>query len=149
MAYIRYKAVTRDFNFSNSIELENIPTYGKDYVYDNETILAAYKVGRDISIITDKKIMLFDNSIKLKNKKEVTTVPYTAVTAHSIMFHSNSSEIYLLLSTGNPLLLKFVNMDETDKYKLRLLYNAMSSCICSGKVPNDILKKLTTENFER
>lgn len=149
MAYIRYKAVTRDFNFSKSIELDKIPSYGKDYVCDDEIILATYNVGKDISIITDKKIIIFDNETKLKNKKEITTVPYNCVTAHSIMFHSNSCEIYLLLNTGNPMLLKFVNMDDTDKYRLRLVYNVMSASISGGKISKEIINKLTTENFGR
>lgn len=149
MAYIRYKAVTRDFNFSKSIELQNIPSYGKDYVGENEMVLAAYNVGKDISIITDKKIIIFDNEKKLKNKKEITTVPYNSVTAHSIMFHSSSCEIYLLLNTGNPMLLKFVDMLDIDKYRLRLVYNVMSASICGVKVSKDIINKLTTEDFGR
>ena len=55
LAYIRYKAITRYFNFFKSIELQNIPSYGKDYIGENEMILAVYNEGKDVSIITDKK----------------------------------------------------------------------------------------------
>ena len=55
MAYIRYKEVTKHFNFSKVVELKSLPSYVSDYVYDSETILAAYKVGRDHGMITDKK----------------------------------------------------------------------------------------------
>ena len=49
------------------------------------------------------------------------------------MFHSSSCEIYLLLNTKNPMLLKFVDMLDIDKYRLRLVYNVMSASICGVK----------------
>lgn len=147
MAYIRYKEVTRNFNFTKALDLESIPTYVKDYVYDDEALLAIYKVGKDHGVITDKKIVLFDNSQSFGTRKEMTTIPYSAITAHSVIFHSSSAEIYLLLKTGNPLLLKFSNMDNIDKLRLRLLYNAMSAIICGQKIPNNVLKRLINNDF--
>ena len=55
MAYIRYKEVTKHFNFSKVVELKSLPSYVSDYAYDSETILAAYKVGRDHGMILTKK----------------------------------------------------------------------------------------------
>lgn len=147
MAYIRYKEVTRHFNFTRALDLNNMPAYGNDYIYDDEKILAVYKVGKDIGLITDKKIVLFDNSFSFGGKKEITTIPYNSVTAHSIIFHSTSAEVYLLLSTSNPLLLKFSNMKDIDKLRIRLLYNAMSAVICNQKIPDKILKRLITNDF--
>ena len=143
MVYARYKAVTKEFNFSKVIPLDNIPFYGKDYVYDDEIVLAAYTVGRDIGMITTHKIIIFDNSTSFGSKKEITTVPYSTITAHSIMFHATATEIYLLLETGNPLLLKFVNLKGEDKYRLRLLYNAISASICGQNIPKRIIEELT------
>jgi hypothetical protein len=148
MAYIRYKAVTRDFNFTKVIDTKDIPSYGKDYIYGDEKILAAYNVGKDIGLITDKKIILFDNSTSFGARKEVTTIPYKSVTAHSIIFYGSRTEIYLLLETSNPLLLKFSNMEDKDKYRLRLIYNAMSAVICGQEIPNEITKKLTDKDLE-
>lgn len=147
MAYIRYKEVTKHFNFSKVVELKSLPSYVSDYAYDSETILAAYKVGRDHGMITDKKIVLFDKSISFRPKKEITTIPYRSISAHSVIFHNNTAEIYLLLDSGHPLLLKFSNMSAEDKVRLRLLYNAMSSIICGEKIPNTILKKLLDKDF--
>lgn len=148
MAYIRYKEVTKHFNFTKALDLNEIPSYAKDYIYDEETLLAVYKVGKDHGLITDKKIVLFDNSLSFGGRKEVTTIPYRAVSAHSIIFRSNAAEIYLLLETGNPLLLKFVSMKDADKVRLRLLYNAMSARICSQEIPKSIVKRLTDNDFE-
>ena len=147
MAYIRYKEVTKHFNFSKVVELKNLPSYVSDYAYDTEIILAAYKVGRDHGMITDKKIVLFDNSLSFNPKKEITTIPYRSISAHSVIFHNSTAEIYLLLDSGHPLLLKFSNMSAEDKVRLRLLYNAMSAIICGEKIPNTILKKLLDKDF--
>ena len=147
MAYIRYKEVTKHFNFTKVLDLDEVPSYGKDYIYDDEILLAVYKVGKDIGIINDKKIVLFDNSMSFGGRKEVTTIPYRSVTAHSIIFRATSTEIYLLLETSNPLLLKFVNMKDTDKARLRLLYNAMSARICNQEIPKSIVKKLVDNDF--
>ena len=147
MAYIRYKEVTKHFNFTKALDLSEIPFYGKDYIYNDETLLAVYKVGKDHGLITDKKIVLFDYALSFGGKKEITTIPYRAVSAHSIVFRSTSAEIYLLLETGNPLLLKFVNMKDTDKFRLRLLYNAMSAVICNQKIPSQIVEKLIRNDF--
>lgn len=144
MAYIRYKEVAKHFNFTKVLDVESIPSYVKDYVYDDEILLAVYKVGKDHGIITDKKIVLFDN----KAHKEITTVPYKSVTAHSVIFHSFSAEIYLLLETKNTILLKFADMEDVDKLRLRLLYNAMSASICGQKIPNQVLKKLINNDFD-
>lgn len=148
MAYIRYKAVTKDFNFTKSLDLKNIPSYGKDYLYNDEVALALYQIGKDIGLITDKKIILFDNSTSFGARKEITTIPYHVITAHSIIFHSSSIQIYLLLETGNPLLLKFSNLDDKEKYKIRLLYNAMSAVICRQEIPIEIRKKLLNSDFD-
>lgn len=144
MAYIRYKEVAKHFNFTKALDIESIPSYVKDYVYDDEILLAVYKVGKDHGIITDKKIVLFDN----KARKEITTVPYKSITAHSVIFHSFSAEIYLLLETRNTILLKFADMEDVDKLRLRLLYNAMSASICGQKIPNQVLKKLINNDFD-
>lgn len=148
MAYIRYKEVTKHFNFTKVLNIKNLPSYVKDYAYEDEIILAAYKVGRDHGIITDKKIVLFDNSLSFKPKKEITTIPYHSVSAHSIVFYSASAEIYLLLDSGYPLLLKFANVNGEDKVRLRLLYNAMSAVICNQKIPDKIIKRLIENDFE-
>lgn len=148
MAYIRYKEVTRRFNFSKAIDLDKVPSYCMDYIYGEEELLAAYRVGSDHGVITTNKIIIFDNSQQMGMKKEITTVPYHAITAHSIVFRLNSAEIYLLLGTGNPLVLKFSNMKDKDKSRLRHLYNAMSAAICDQLIPKEIIDKLVRDDFE-
>ena len=61
MAYVRYKEVTKHFNFLRVISKDNLPLYIKHYVKDDEIILSTYETSRDHGIFTDKKIILFDN----------------------------------------------------------------------------------------
>lgn len=147
MAYIKYKEVAKHFNFTKALDIKNAPSYIKDYVYDGETILGLYKVGKDHGLITDRKIILFDNSLSMRPKKEITTISYHSVSAHSIVFHIKTAEIYLLLDSGHPLLLKFSNMNDSDKARLRFLYNAMSSAICNQQIPGYVIEKLVNNDF--
>ena len=147
MAYIRYKEITRNFNFSKNLDIDNVPDYVLDYVYDGETVLAAYKVGKDYSIFTTKKMVIFDNSQEFGGKKEVMTIPYRSATAHSIAFHSSSAEIYMLMETSNPLILKFSSLKDADKSRLRLLYNAISAGVCEIEIPKKIVNRLTKNDF--
>lgn len=55
MAYIRYKEVTKHFNFSKVVELKSLPSYVSDYAYDSETILAECKMVCDYGMIANKK----------------------------------------------------------------------------------------------
>lgn len=148
MAYIRYKEVTKRFNFTKSLDIKMLPRYVLDYVFDDETLLAAYKVGRDHGIITDKKIVLFDNTISFSRKKLITTIPFKSVSAHSIYFYPNRAEIYILLDSGYPLLMKFSNTSGEDKLRLRLVYSAMSSVICNQKIPGGIVNKLVNDDIK-
>lgn len=147
MAYIRYKEVTREFNFTRYVEAKNVPLFVREYIYGDEILLAAYKVGKDHGIITDKKIVLFDNTQSFGRRKEITTIPYRAITAHSVIFRPTAAEIYLLLETSNPMLLKFSGMRDTDKLRLRYLYNAMSASINNQPIPVQVLEKLVNNDF--
>ena len=47
MAYIKYKELTKYFNFNKIIEIDDLPEYVTDYIYSDEKILEAYKTSRD------------------------------------------------------------------------------------------------------
>ena len=40
MAYIKYKELTKYFNFSKELDIDNLPNYVTDYLKDNEKIEA-------------------------------------------------------------------------------------------------------------
>ena len=47
MAYIKYKEITKYFNFSRVLDKTKLPWYVYDYIFEEETILAAYKTTTD------------------------------------------------------------------------------------------------------
>lgn len=125
MKYVKYKAVTKPFNFSEVTLKEDLPAYAKQYIKE-EVILSAFKTSRDYGIFTDKKIVLFDNYEK---RKQIYTIPYQSVSTLSIIFDENHVELDLFLDSGYPVNLKFIKMSGEDKLRLRLLYTCISRLI--------------------
>ena len=148
MAYIRYKEVAKYFYFSTVIDKNSLPKYITDYVLPGETVLAAYKVGRDHGVFTENKIVLYDNSISIKPRKIILTIPYHSISSHSITFFGGTAEINLLFDSGYPMKLKFVNMNDLDKVRLRYIYHCISARICEQEIPKEYLKKLAEDKYD-
>lgn len=125
MGYVKYRAVTKPFNFSGIIGNDIIPAYVKQYIRE-ELILVAYKTSRDHGIFTDRKIVLFDNYGK---RKQIYTIPYSSISTLSVIFDENEAELDLFLNSGYPVHLRFVNMKGEDKLRLRILYTCINRLI--------------------
>ena len=125
MGYVKYRAVTKPFNFSGIIDIKELPAYIKQYIRE-ETILVAYKTSRDHGIFTDKKIILFDNYGK---RKQIYTIPYKSISTLSIVFDETSAVLDLYLDSGYPVRLKYVNTTGEDKLRLRILYTCINRLI--------------------
>lgn len=126
MAYLKYKAVTKYFNFSHVVDKFHLPKYVNDYVSDDDHVLAAYKTERDYGLFTTSKIVLFDNASFFGIRKQVYTIPYNSISSISIVYFGDNVEFSLFLDSGYPLRLKFVNTEPEDKHRLRLVYSCIS-----------------------
>ena len=124
MTYIKYKELSKYFDFSVEMDLDNLPTYVTDYVDGDEKIVAAYKAKRDKGVFTSKKIILFDLD-PLGRYKKIHIFPYYSISTAAIVFKSNKAEIQLSLDSGYQLRLIFVRMDPNEKTRLRILYTQM------------------------
>ena len=60
MAYIKFKELSKYFDFKEEIAIDKLPDYAKEYVSSKETILGSYKNSKDYAVFTDKKMILFD-----------------------------------------------------------------------------------------
>lgn len=147
MSYIKYKEITKYFYFSRYLEKDKLPKYINDYVFEDETILVSYKTLRDHGIFTDKKIVLFDTKVSFNNTKEIFTIPYTTISSVSVIFKPSGAEMSLFLESGYPLRLKFINMDDADKARLRILYNIIQRVITKQPLPKDEVLKLAENKF--
>ena len=132
MAYMRYKELTKYFNFSRGLSEDTLPKYVFDYIYEDEQILDSYKTSRDVGVFTDRKIILFDHPFSfmiLDKKKEVTIIPYTSISTCSIIFRPGHAELFLMFHNAYPLRLKFKNMRSKEKECLRKLYYCISKVV--------------------
>ena len=124
MAYIKYKELTKYFNFNKRLNIEELPKYVLDYVDNDEKIQAAYTTSRDKSIFTDKRMILFDVT-PLTKKKKIHIIPYKEISSATLEFDIVSSALLISLDSGYQLRLNFVRMNASDKTELRLLFSKM------------------------
>ena len=147
MAYIKYKEITKYFYFSNVLDKKKLPKYVKDYVFEDEQILTAYKTKTDHGIFTTKKIVLFDNYSLFGTKKQIYSIPYTTISTSSVIFYPKSAELSFFLDCGYPVRLKFVKMSAEDKLRLRILYSTILKIISKQEVTSKEMNKLIEDNI--
>lgn len=147
MTYIKYKEITKFFDFSLFVSKHDLPAYVLDYIYEDEHVLAAYKTSRDYGVFTEKKMILFDNAISINPYKEIFTISYKKLTTCSILFRPSKAELKFDLESGFPLRVKFTNMSRIDKVRLRLLYSFITRVVCNQDIPESLSEKLINDNI--
>lgn len=55
MAYIKFKELSKYFDFKIEVYEDKLPEYAKEYVETNEKILIGYKNSKDYVVFTNKK----------------------------------------------------------------------------------------------
>ena len=125
MAYIKYKELTKYFDFKEEITVDNLPDYTKEYLTSGEKIIMGYKTSRDHAVFTDKTMILFDRDIARIYKK-IHIIPYSSISTSAICFKPGKVEIYLSLDSGYQMRINFVNMDHNKKENLKIVYNQMT-----------------------
>ena len=124
MAYIKYKELTKYFNFSKEIDIKDLPNYVTDYVDKDENIYKAYKTTRDKAIFTDKRMILFDVNPIVSSKK-IHIIPYSSISSGAVLFKFKSGAILLSFDSGYQLKLNFIKMTPQGKTELRKLFTYM------------------------
>lgn len=122
MAYIKYKELTKYFNFSKELDVGNLPTYVTDYLKKDEVIIKAYKTSRDKGIFTDERMILFDVN-PLTNSKKIHIIPYKSISSGAILFKKISAAILLSFDSGYQLKLNFISLNSREKTELRKLFS--------------------------
>ena len=79
MAYIKFKELSKYFDFKTEVYEDKLPDYTKEYVEDNETILIGYKNSKDYVVFTDKKMILFDRDSLAVYYKKIHIIPYVSI----------------------------------------------------------------------
>lgn len=121
MAYVKYKELTKYFNFNKEIDKETVPNYVIDYVRKGETIYKAYKTSRDKGIFTDERMILFDVN-PITNTKKIHIIPYSSISSGAIFFKMTTASILLSFDSGYQLKLNFVSLNPQAKTELKNLF---------------------------
>lgn len=122
MAYIKFKELSKYFDFKKEISNEQLPGYAKEYVEDNETILISYKNTKDYAVFTDKKMILFDRDALAVYYKKIHIIPYVSISSSAINYKPGKVELLFSLDSGYQLHLNFVDMNHYKKENIKALY---------------------------
>ena len=122
MAYIKYKELTKYFNFNKELDDEELPTYVTDYFKKNEKVIRAYQTSRDKGVFTDQRMILFDVN-PFNGSKKIHIIPYSSISSGAISYERFSASILFSFDSGYQMELKFVRLDAHAKTHLRELFS--------------------------
>ena len=125
MAYIKFKELSKYFDFKEEIATDKLPDYAKEYVSSKETILGSYKNSKDYPVFTDKKMILFDRDTLAVYYKKIHIFPYTSISSSAINFKPGKVELLFSFDSGYQLHINFIEMNHNKKEKLKSIYKIM------------------------
>ena len=111
MSYIKFKELSKYFDFKVEVYEDKLPDYAKEYVEDNETILIGYKNSRDYVVFTDKKMILFDRDTLAVYYKKIHVIPYVSISTSAINFKPGKVELLFSFDSGYQLHVNFISFD--------------------------------------
>ena len=125
MAYIKFKELSKYFDFKEEIATDKLPDYAKEYVSSKETILGSYKNSKDYAVFTDKKMILFDRDTLAVYYKKIHIFPYVSISSSAINFKPAKVELLFSFDSGYQLHINFIDMNHDKKEKLKSIYKIM------------------------
>ena len=125
MAYIKFKELSKYFDFKTEVYEDKLPDYTKEYVEDNETVLIGYKNSKDYVVFTDKKMILFDRDTLAVYYKKIHIIPYVSISTSAINFKPGKVELLFSFDSGYQLHVNFIDMNHDKKEMLKKVYKIM------------------------
>lgn len=125
MAYIKFKELSKYFDFKTEVYEDKLPDYTKEYVEDNETVLIGYKNSKDYVVFTDKKMILFDRDTLAVYYKKIHIIPYESISTSAINFKPGKVELLFSFDSGYQLHINFIDMNHDKKEMLKKVYKIM------------------------
>ena len=125
MAYIKFKELSKYFDFKEETAIDKLPDYAKEYVSSKETIIGSYKNSKDYAVFTDKKMILFDRDTLAVYYKKIHIFPYTSISSSAINFKPGKVELLFSFDSGYQLHINFIDMNHDKKEKLKSIYKIM------------------------
>jgi len=129
MAYIKYKELTKYYNFSREIEIKDIPEYVYTYIEDEEQILIAYSTYDDMFLLTNNKLIVIDTSGLIFKSQKIHFFPFVRISSTAIEFSRGKAAIHLSMDSGYQLRFYFVKLTKEKETRIISNYNKMLSLI--------------------
>ena len=125
MAYIKFKELSKYFDFKEEIATDKLPDYAKEYVSSKETVIGSYKNSKDYAVFTDKKMILFDRDTLAVYYKKIHIFPYSSISSSAINFKPGKVELLFSFDSGYQLHINFIEMNHDKKERLKRVYKIM------------------------
>ena len=125
MAYIKFKELTKYFDFKTEVDIDKLPEYTLEYVESNEKVIFAYKNSKDYAVFTDRKIVLFDRDTLAVYYKKIHIVPYASISSSAIAYKPGKVELLFSLDSGYQVRIDFVDMHHNEKENIKKVYKAI------------------------
>ena len=125
MAYIKFKELTKYFDFRLEVDTKNLPEYTIEYLNANEDVLLAYKNSRDYALFTGERMILFDRDTLGLYYKKIHIIPYNRISTCAINFKPGKVELLCSLDSGYQMHLNFIDMNHDKKEKIKEIFKIM------------------------
>lgn len=125
MAYIKFKELTKYFDFKEETLPKDLPWYTVEYTYDDEEIILGYKNSKDFIVFTTKRMYLFDRDMAGIYYKKIHIIPYKSISSGAVNFKPGKVELLLSLDSGYQVHLNFISMNHDKKENLKKIYKIM------------------------
>lgn len=125
MAYIKFKELTKYFDFRLEVDTKNLPEYTIEYLNANEDVLLAYKNSRDYALFTGERMILFDRDSLGLYYKKIHIIPYNRISTCAINFKPGKVELLCSLDSGYQMHLNFIDMNHDKKEKIKEIFKIM------------------------
>ena len=125
MAYIKFKELTKYFDFRLEVDTKNLAEYTIEYLNANEDVLLAYKNSRDYALFTGERMILFDRDALGLYYKKIHIIPYNRISTCAINFKPGKVELLCSLDSGYQMHLNFIDMNHDKKEKIKEIFKIM------------------------
>jgi len=122
MAYIKFKELTKYFDFKREVNINELPEYTLEYVDEEEKVVMAYKNSKDYIVFTDKRLILFDRDALALYYKKIHIIPYSSISTSAINFKPGKVELLFSLNSSYQVHLNFVDMHHDKKENIKKVY---------------------------
>ena len=133
MAYIKYKELTKYYNFSKEIDIRDIPNDVYSYIENGEQILIAYSTMDDMFLLTNYKLIVIDSSGLLFKKQKIHFFPFVRISSSAIEFSKGKAAIHLSMDSGYQVRLNFVKLSHDGQERIKRVYMKMIETVSSSK----------------